>query len=280
MGKYIDLTGQKFDRLTVIERDKTQKDVKWICRCDCGNLIVAKTDVLKAGKKRSCGCLLDEWRSSKHHDIIGNRYGKVVVIGEAENKGRRLMYKCQCDCGNIFETRKDGLLSGHTTSCGCSGKEWRHSGQLNRKHGLYEDRAYWLWAKVRARCYNPNAHEYPNYGGRGIKMCDEWQDAENFVKWCYENGYDSSAPKGVCTLERIDVNGNYEPSNCCFKTNLEQQNNRRNNVFAEYKGKRQTIAQWSRELNIPYTTLYKKVVLSEMSIEQFLNDYVPRGTRS
>ena len=276
MGKYIDLSGQKFGRLTVLQRDNEQKGVKWICQCECGNIITTNTDSLKAGKKRSCGCMIDDWRKSKHSDIIGNRYGRLVVIGEAENKGRRVMLKCRCDCGKEIITRKDGLVSGHTKSCGCANEEWMHSGKMNRKHGLTNDRAYWVWAKVRSRCYNANSREYPNYGGRGIKMCDEWQDAEKFIKWCYENGYDATVPKGVCTLERIDVNGNYEPSNCCFKTNLEQQNNRRNNIFVEYNGRKQTIAEWSRELNIPYTTLLVGITKYHKPIEYYVNDYVPR----
>ena len=93
--------------------------------------------------------------------------------------------------------RKDGLINGHSKSCGCVNEKWMHSGQINRKHGLSNDRVYWVWTKVKARCYNPNCREYKNYGGRGIKMCDEWLDPKKFIEWAYANGYDKDAPTGV-----------------------------------------------------------------------------------
>lgn len=278
MGRFEDLTGQKFDRLMVIERAPSEKGVLWRCACDCGSEkeVIVKTADLKSGAKRSCGCLLDEWRASKHSDIIGKKYGMLTVLEQTRKVGRKLYFKCQCDCGNALEVRKDGLTTGHSKSCGCVREQWMQSGNLNKKHGLYEDRAYWVWAKIKSRCYNPNARQYENYGGRGIRMCDEWQDPQKFVEWCYQTGYDKLAPKGECTIDRIDVNGNYEPSNCRWATALEQANNKRNTVRYKYNEKSMTIAEWSSELKIPYATLYTGLVRQGKPISHFINDYVPR----
>lgn len=101
------------------------------------------------------------------------------------------------------------------------------------------------WSSIKTRCYNKNTPCYKNYGGRGIKMCDEWLDFWNFREWAYKNGYSEGL-----TLERIDVNGNYEPSNCKWIPMEEQAINKRNNSFIEYGGKKQTISQWSKELGV------------------------------
>lgn len=219
----------------------------------------------------------EAWLEEKRKSWEGKQYGNVQIIRYSHTVGTRQFYLCKCLlCGREFETRKDGVVNGHTQSCGCTRDEWMHSGKINRKHGLTNDRAYWVWTKVKARCYNPNSREYKNYGGRGIKMCDEWLDPEKFIKWAYATGYDNTAPKGQCTLDRIDCDGNYEPSNCRWITNLEQQNNRRNNHRYEYNGETHTVAEWSRILNIPYPTMNRGLVHGGKSIEYFINDYVPR----
>lgn len=210
-------------------------------------------------------------------EMIGKTFANITVLEFDCKKGRYLYYKCKCNlCGRIFSTRKYSLTSGHTKSCGCVTKKWMHSGNLNKKHGLYKDRAYWLWAKVKARCYNPNSREYPNYGGRGIIMCDEWLDPKNFVEWAYANGYDKDAPKGQCTLDRIDVNGIYEPSNCRFITNQEQQNNKRTCRMFEYHGEVHSMADWARIYNVPYSTM-ATVLKRGDTLDFFKNDYVPRN---
>lgn len=220
---------------------------------------------------------VEEWREEHKHELEGQQFGNVFAIEYSHSVGRKAYYLCKCLlCGKEFTTRKDGLKSGHTTSCGCVREAWMHSGQLNRKHGLVNDRAYWVWAKVKSRCYNPNCREYKNYGGRGIEMCPEWKDdPEAFVKWAYSTGYDNTAPRGECTLERINCDGNYEPSNCTWKNNQEQQNNRRDNQRIEYNGEIHTVAEWSRILNIPYPTLNRGLVHNGKTIEYYINDYVP-----
>lgn len=216
----------------------------------------------------------------KRYDPIGETFGNVTVLSYSHSIKSKHYYNCKCLlCGKEFVTAKEGLISGHTKSCGCVRDKWMHSGNLNRKHGLSNDRAYWVWAKIKSRCYNPNCREYPNYGGRGIKMCDEWLDPKNFVEWAYANGYDKDAPKGQCTIDRINVDGNYEPSNCRFITNQEQQNNRRDCHFIEYQGEVHTIADWARKFNVPYPTLRNALMLDGKTIEQFITNYKPHVRR-
>ena len=216
----------------------------------------------------------------KRYDPIGEVFNHVKVLEYSHKEGFCHYYKCECLlCGRIFTTRKSSLVNGHTKTCGCVRDAWSHSGGCNRKHGLSNDRAYWLWAKVKSRCYNPNSREYKNYGGRGIRMCDEWLDPKNFIEWAYSHGYDKNAPKGQCTLDRIDVDGNYEPSNCRFITNQEQQNNRRDCHFIEYNGETHTVADWARILDVPYTSLQGALIKRGKTIEEFLRDYSPHYKR-
>lgn len=108
-------------------------------------------------------------------------------------------------------------------------------------HGMYGTRMNHIWANMRVRCNCKTNKDYPDYGGRGIRVCEEWDEFINFYKWAMSNGYDDSL-----SLDRIDVNGDYCPENCRWITMAEQQSNKRTNVFVEYKGERHTLAEWSR----------------------------------
>lgn len=226
----------------------------------------------------------EEYLERQRNELVGQTIGNIEVLRYVESRRTasghtRVIYECKCLlCGNVFETRKDAITSGHTKSCGCVRENWMHSGECNRKHGLSEDRAYWLWTKVKARCYRKTCREYKNYGGRGIKMCEEWLDPKNFVEWCYSHGYDKDAPKGECTIDRIDVDGDYCPENCRFITNLEQQNNKRNSLKFEYKGETHTIAEWARIYNIPYMTM-AQILKSGKSLDYINDGYTPRKRR-
>lgn len=119
---------------------------------------------------------------------------------------------------------------------------------------IHYKRLYNIFNGMRLRCYNKKAKNYPNYGGKGIKICKEWKNHfMNFCDWALENGY-----KENLTIDRIDVNGNYEPNNCRWVTMLQQENNRKNNIFLKYNNQNKTLKQWGRELNIPYGTIYAR----------------------
>lgn len=124
----------------------------------------------------------------------------------------------------------------------------------NTKHGKRYTRLYNILDKIKQRCYNKNNTSYENYGGRGIKICEEWlNDFDVFYNWAYENGYDDTL-----TIDRIDNNKSYSPDNCRWVDRKTQANNKRNNVYLTYNGKTQTIAQWAEELSIPRTRIYNR----------------------
>lgn len=174
----------------------------------------------------------------KRSDFTGKKFGRLTVLERAEDyvdkRNRKITrWKCLCECGNETIVRQSGLSNGTTTSCGCFHKEIL--GNMSRKHGLSNcGRLYPLWKSIRYRCYNKNFKDYPKYGGRGIKMCEEWSnDFRTFYDWAISHGYkEEKTDKGIniLTIDRIDVNGNYEPNNCRFVTNAVQARNKRNSM--------------------------------------------------
>lgn len=162
----------------------------------------------------------------KFNDLSGKRFGKLTVIGQAgRTADRHILWECKCDCGgSAFSSGKD-LVSGHTRSCGCLQKE---TVSRNRyKHGDRDGRLYQVWKSMIKRCENENDKSYRYYGLIGVSVCPEWHDYVSFRSWAMENGYDDKAKYGACTIDRINPYGNYEPSNCRWISNAEQQKNKR-----------------------------------------------------
>lgn len=150
-------------------------------------------------------------------DLTGEKFGLLKVICRAENsKHNAAQWVCECECGQMIVINSNNLRTGHSRSCGCQRKE--HTSEwlkrFNTKHGKSRSRLYTVWSGMKARVKNPNNSRFRSYGGRGIKLCMEWEDFGAFQQWAYKNGYDPDAEYGQCTIDRIDVNGNYEPSNC------------------------------------------------------------------
>jgi hypothetical protein len=158
-------------------------------------------------------------------DLTGQRFGKLVVVLRADNIGRHPAWLCKCDCGAEIVVRAD-FLKTKATNCGCD-----YKGAVNKTHGMSypRHRLYVIWANMKQRCHYTKCSHYPNYGGRGITVCQEWQDSfEAFYEWAMSSGYEDHL-----SIDRINCDGNYEPSNCRWATMKEQQNNRRNNKRKE-----------------------------------------------
>lgn len=207
---------------------------------------------------------------TKVNDLTGQKFGRLTVIERAgSNSNGRALWRCHCECGNEIIRTGNTLLQGNTKSCGCLVADASsENGKKRATHGLSNSRLFHVWMDMRVRCRDKNEKSYKNYGGRGIKVCEEWNnDFLSFYEWSISSGYDESAPRGSYTLERINTNGDYSPENCKWVTMQEQQNNKRCNRFITYNGKTQTMAQWARELNINYTLL-KSRFRSGWSVEK------------
>lgn len=166
-------------------------------------------------------------------DLSQERFGKLVVIkrvGTDQNK--RPLWLCRCDCGTEKIINGSSLRNGDTVSCGCYGREQRIKGKT--KHSKTNTRLFNVWQNIKRRCYTKSNPSYKYYGALGVTVCDKWlKDFEAFRDWAYSNGYDEDAPKGQCTIDRINPFGNYAPDNCRWVSMAVQNKNTRRSKNAK-----------------------------------------------
>lgn len=258
MPKLIDLTGQRFGKLVVIERGPNTKSrtTRWICTCDCGNKTLTCADLLRNGTVKSCGCLNKSPELfEKYTDLTGRRFGKWTVLYKIEKgveKRRNPAWMCRCDCGREERRRAIVLVRGESVRCGSC----NNAGNKGKTtHGGSKHPLYGVWKAMRQRCNNDWHPEYCRYGQRGISVCPEWNnDFAAFYEWALGHGYG----RGL-TIERIDNNAGYSPVNCRWATPKEQAYNRRDNHWVDICGKTKTITQWADENGIDCATLAGRI---------------------
>jgi hypothetical protein len=178
-------------------------------------------------------------------DLTGLRFNLLMVLSRAgTSTSGRAMWLCQCDCGKTVTVVGKNLLNGNTGGCGCT--------KGGRIHGQYKSHEHQVWRDMLGRCYNPRAMRYPRYGARGITVCERWHE---FVAFSADMG---PRPEGM-TLDRIDNDGNYEPSNCRWATRKQQQRNNSRNVILTLNGTSKTVIEWAESTGIKECTIHTRL---------------------
>jgi hypothetical protein len=208
-------------------------------------------------------------------DITGQKFNRLTAI-EPVYKGKNSVWywKFKCDCGNEKVCNSVEVRRGKTKSCSCLALERNKDGRYTRKHGLSDSRLYSIHSGMKGRCYRKTHSNYKYYGGRGIKICDEWLGKDGFIhfyEWAINNGY----KKGL-TIDRIDVNKGYSPDNCRWTTRLKQCNNKRNNCYVTFNGITHTTSEWSKLLGFGREGISARL-RNGWTIEEALT--IPKGGR-
>lgn len=188
-------------------------------------------------------------------DITGQRFGKLVVLGLDRIQEKKSYWKVKCDCGTEKSVRSDMLK--RIVSCGCVKREQdkKNLHYMANNHEMTYHPVYSIWHAMVSRCHNPNDHAYADYGGRGIKVCDEWRDIKLFAKWADSEGF----VKGKnLSIERKDVNGNYCPENCCWIDRNLQTRNRRNTIKLSIDGEEKPLSEWSEIYQINHSLVLSR----------------------
>lgn len=204
--------------------------------------------------------------------IIGAKRGLLTIIEHLGTIRGDTTVRCLCDCGNTKDVIYYQFRTGHVRSCGCLVIEARKNFRIrcpSTKHGYYHNELFHTWVGMITRCYKKTDVAYPDYGGRGIGVCDEWRaDFINFYNWAINNGY----KKGL-TVDRFPNNdGNYEPFNCRWATKREQANNRRSTRYVELEGKRISMADACRVLNVKYKIVNQRINRDGLSFEDAIKN--------
>ena len=269
--KRLNLVGQRYGRLMVLSfaearcrGSETRPRSYWLCLCDCGRQKVICSADLRDGATQSCGCRkleavsrLGRQNGGKRPatDLTGQRFGRLTVVGLSAFRGNgkttRPHWSCECDCGNLATASGLNLKSGHTRSCGCLHRENSVRQALarksipspNRTHGMSRTAAYRTWASMIQRCENPKCPAWSTYGGRGIRVCESWHSYEQYAADLLT--ILGVRPPGM-SLDRINNDGDYEPSNVRWASQKEQVANQRKRKRIDTFSEAELLAELAR----------------------------------
>jgi hypothetical protein len=192
-------------------------------------------------------------------NLTGKVYGKLTVISFHGRNNNKTFWNCHCECGMDKVVHSHNLQQKHTKSCGCLVR----NSPNGTTHNKSKTREYEIWCGMKKRCMNTKSKAYKDYGGRGITICERW--INSFEDFLADMG---PSPTNEHSLDRIENDGNYEPSNCRWATRLVQTNNSRKNVIITHEGTSLTLAQWAAELGIAYKTLHRRLRISNFSTKR------------
>lgn len=197
-------------------------------------------------------------------DITGNKYNSLTAVRfhhKAQKEQDKPHYWVfRCDCGNEIVARKNAVTSGNTKRC----KECSYAlAKLRTTHGFAGSRLYREWAGIIQRCENPKSTSWMRYGAVGVTVCDEWHSFAPFMRWALQNGYSENLQ-----IDRIDINGNYEPSNCRWVSMREQANNKKTTVFVQYNGEQIPLSFLAQRIGMKYHTLHTRLFKLGWSVER------------
>lgn len=221
----IDMSHQRFGSLTVKERADHDRSGRamWRCVCDCGVVRLIQGHHLRTGHTQSCGCVSRRQQSERQTiSLTGRRFGRLVVLDLHGREHGKVSWRCICDCGNLAYPSSWSLRSGVTRSCGCLHRDLQTKHGHAKSGGTGPSGEYNSWTGMIQRCTNPSAKGYRHYGGRGITICERWRTS--FPNFLADMGL---KPGRSYSIDRRDVNGNYEPGNCRWATVAEQARNQR-----------------------------------------------------
>lgn len=197
-------------------------------------------------------------------NLVGKTFGRLVVEEFAGVEKGSCCFVCRCQCGVRKVIKGEYLRNGNTTSCGCRRREnAREVGRKTCTHGKHQSRVYRCWRNIIDRCTNERLKSYPSYGGRGISVCKRWLEFANFYS-------DMGDPPPDASIDRIDNDGDYTPTNCRWATRGQQARNRRNTLMVEWKGEQRLLVEICDELGINYYTAYARLTKYKLPIEEVL----------
>jgi len=252
------LVGRQFGRLLVVEllQERRGHQRVWLCRCDCGTEVRAKTSDLTRSKTRSCGCLR---KRPPKTDITGQRFGRLLAVRHIGiGPSGKHTWECRCDCGQVVVVDASTLLLRRKLSCGCIMAE-----RMADTRGLSQTPEHKIWRAMIKRCHDPANPHYKQYGQRGITVCNEWR--QSFAQFLADVG---RRPHAKLTLERKDNSKGYGPQNCVWVSQSLNNRNKRSNRLVTFNGVTKPLIAWAEEIGINTSTLFSR--LKKWTVERAL----------